>query len=267
VGGERARCGGRIVILQIAVLLLAQAVHQPSSGNVLATPTPSATLDPAYAAHPTPADLREGEHLYNQHCASCHGLMLQGSPQAPPLVNADAIDVDFMLETGRMPAEAPWQQEYHKPTAFPRAQIQDIVSYVMSKSSGNKILPSVQLPGYLKHGREVWQENCEQCHAATGRGNSVGYRNVAPSVMDSSPEQIAEAVRMGPDVMPQFGPRLLSDRDMNDLITYVEYLQNAKYNPGGLQLSNWGPISEGFMAWTVGMGLLVLLVRRIGETE
>jgi ubiquinol-cytochrome c reductase cytochrome c subunit len=85
--------------------------------------------------------------------------------------------------------------------------------------------------------------------------------------MDSTPRQVIEAVRMGPDVMPKFGPSIISDSDLNDLVAYVEFLKHGEYNPGGLQLANWGPVPEGFVAWTVGIGLLLLFVRRIGTTE
>jgi ubiquinol-cytochrome c reductase cytochrome c subunit len=85
--------------------------------------------------------------------------------------------------------------------------------------------------------------------------------------MDATPQDLADAVRYGPDVMPRFGPNVIDQRHLDDLASYVWYLQHAKYNPGGLQLANWGPVSEGFMAWTFGIGLLVLLARRIGSVE
>jgi ubiquinol-cytochrome c reductase cytochrome c subunit len=140
----------------------------------------------------------------------------------------------------------------------------------MSKSDGEKVLPTVTLRGdmeSIKTGREVYEADCEQCHAATGHGDSVGYADVAPSLMDSTPQDLADAVRYGPDVMPRFGPHVIDQQHLDDLASYVWYLQHAKYNPGGLQLANWGPVSEGLMAWTFGIGLLVLLVRRIGSVE
>lgn len=268
MGCDRTRLGGGVVILHVAAMLLAQASNGvPSSGNALSTPQPAATLAPDFAVHPTPAQMREGEHLYSVHCSSCHGMNAEGSAQAPPLRNVDAAIVDFELRTGRMPAEAPHEQEYDRPAAFTRPQMNAIVAFVMSKSSGEKLLPALQLPGKLESGRRVFEENCQQCHAATARGNAVGYRDVAPSLMDASPMQIAEAVRAGPDVMPPFGPKVIDDAALSDVVTYVEYLQHAKYNPGGMQLANLGPVPEGFIAWVVGIGLLVLLIRRIGSTE
>lgn len=262
------------MIAAFALILLMQDTLVPSSGNVLANKASLAPVDPSYPAKATPQQIKTGEGLFNVHCASCHGLNLQGGPQAPPLINVDAEDVDFMLRTGRMPAEIPFQQEMHKPPRFDAGQIVDIVDYVMSKASGDKTLPVVNAPdfakapsGVLQKGRQVYEENCEHCHAATGHGDGVGYADVAPELMNATPEEIAEAVRMGPDVMPVFGKNIINDDDLNALITYVGYLQRGKYNPGGLQLANWGPVSEGFMCWAFGIGLLVLLVRRIGSVE
>jgi quinol---cytochrome-c reductase cytochrome c subunit len=257
-----------VLALIVAILLLQQS-NVPSTGNVLATPQPAASFDPLYVLHAGQSDVREGERLFNTHCTSCHGAVLQGTAQGPPLIGIDVQAVDFELRTGRMPAAVPFQQEMHKLPFFPPDQVRDIVSYVMSKSNGNKVLPSVKLRSddeSLRAGREVFEANCQQCHSATAHGDAVGYADVAPSLMDSTPQDLADAVRYGPDVMPQFGPQVIDQRHLDDLASYVWYLQHAQYNPGGLQLANWGPVSEGFIAWTVGMGLLVLLVRRIGST-
>ena len=212
-----------------------------------------------------------GRELYQMRCASCHGANLEGSADAPPLIAVDAAYVDFMLQTGRMPAAISWEEEYHHAALFNKPQIAAIVDYVMSRSRGGKALPAVHLPpdGYgLKKGRQIYDENCEQCHGATGRGDgAVGYANVAPSLMDSTPLEIAEAVREGPDVMPRFGPRGIDDESLGNLIAYIRHLQTANDNPGGLPLANWGPVSEGFIVWTFGTALLVLLVRRIGSVE
>lgn len=258
------------MIATIAAVLLLQMSNVPSSGNVLATPQPSQTENPFFALHASAADLREGERLFNTRCTSCHGMSLQGTAQGPPLIGIDIQNVDFELRTGRMPAPVPFEQEMHKLPYFPPRQVRDIVSYVMSKSDGNKLLPSVTLRSdneTIETGRDVYVEHCEQCHAATGHGNAVDYADVAPSLMDATPQDLADAVRYGPDVMPKFGPNVIDQRRLDALASYVWYLQHAQYNPGGMPLANWGPVSEGFMAWTFGIGLLVLLVRRIGSVE
>jgi ubiquinol-cytochrome c reductase cytochrome c subunit len=87
--------------------------------------------------------------------------------------------------------------------------------------------------------------------------------------MSAAPEQIAEAVRIGPGVMPTFGTDVIAPSELDDIVSYVGMLQNRSRanNPGGLQLANIGPVAEGFVAWFFGIGLLVLLCRRIGTTD
>jgi ubiquinol-cytochrome c reductase cytochrome c subunit len=63
--------------------------------------------------------------------------------------------------------------------------------------------------------------------------------------------------------MPVFGPETLDDDDLNDLVRYVEYLDDPA-DPGGLPIGRTGPIPEGFVAWLVGMGALLALVAWIG---
>ncbi len=222
------------------------------------------------AATSNPVDL--GRQLFSVHCVSCHGVNLQGSIRAPSLLNVNRAMVDFQLRTGRMPTQAPFEQEFHHPPQFPPDQIAAIEAYIDSKSSGSKTLPQVSPPpaasnALLRHGREIYEENCEQCHASTGGGDgATGYQNVAPELMDVDAQTIADAVREGPDVMPKFGAHVLSDDDLRAVQAYVKYLQTADYNPGGLQLANWGPVSEGFVAWAFGITALLLFIRRIGDT-
>lgn len=210
----------------------------------------------------------EGRVLYAERCASCHGANLQGSDTGPPLMGVSAGYVDFMLRTGRMPASRPTGEALEKTPRLDGGQIRALVAYVAAQSRGEQTLPRVA-PGNVARGREIFAENCAQCHGVTAHGASVGYAIVAPSLMSATPEEIAEAVRSGPVEMPKFGPDVLSDADVNDVAAYVRFLQTdtAVYNPGGLQLANIGPVAEGFVAWVFGLGLLVLFIRRIGSTE
>ena len=209
-----------------------------------------------------------GQSLYELRCSSCHGLALQGGPDAPPLIDASGADVDFMLETGRMPAAAPDQQYEHATPQLSQPDIRAIVSYITSRGHGNPQLPRLG-PGNAARGRAIFAENCEQCHGVSAHGASVGYANIAPSLMHTMPEQIAEAVRSGPGEMPRFGSDVLNESDLDDLVRYVGYLQHEKssYNPGGLQLANVGPVAEGFVAWVFGLGALVIFVRSIGSRD
>ncbi|MGC2129342.1 MAG: c-type cytochrome [Candidatus Aquilonibacter sp.] len=209
-----------------------------------------------------------GESLYELRCSSCHGLALQGGPDAPPLIGTSGADVDFMLQTGRMPAAAPGQQYERAKPRLSQSDIRAIVNYVTERGHGNPQLPRLA-SGNPARGRAIFAENCEQCHGVSAHGASVGYANIAPSLMHTPPEQIGEAVRSGPGEMPRFGPDVMTETNLDDLVSYVGYLQHEKrsYNPGGLQLANVGPVAEGFVAWIFGVGALVIFVRSIGSKD
>lgn len=211
---------------------------------------------------------QRGATLFEVHCSSCHGVALQGSANAPPLLGVSAGYVDFELRTGRMPAAVPWLQSVQKKPIFSSGQIQSVVRYVVAAGHGDPHLPRVA-QGSIKRGRAVFAENCAQCHGVTAQGASVGYAVVAPSLMHVQPEQIAEAIRSGPSQMPKFGTDVLRNREIDDVASYIGFLQKNRraYNPGGLQLANIGPVAEGFVAWVFGLGLLVLFVRIIGSTQ
>jgi len=211
-----------------------------------------------------------GAALYAMFCASCHGTRGTGSRFAPPLVGISATYVHFMLDTGRMPAADPDEGEVSRPPRFSEPEMMQLVRYVSSLSphSANASLPRVS-PGNADRGRELFAENCAQCHGAAANGASVGSANVAPSLAGASAFQIAEAIRSGPGVMPRFGPDMLSDRDVDDIASYAGFVQMrgsipAAPNAGGFSLAHVGPVAEGFVAWFFGLGALVLFIHAIG---
>lgn len=180
-----------------------------------------------------------------------------------------------MLDTGRMPAPAPNINGVHRQPAFTEQQIDEIVAYVMGLSRLAELHPDASLPvimpGDIVHGRQLFDENCAQCHGVAGDGASVGQDNVAPSLENATVFQVGEAIRTGPGVMPQFGRDTLRDRDVSDIAHYVNYLQTQArgpaLDPGGISLAHTGPVAEGLIAWIFGLGLLVLFVRLLGSTQ
>lgn len=217
----------------------------------------------------------EGATLYAIHCSACHGTIGQGSNVAPALIGKPAVDVHFMLDTGRMPAAVPNVNEVHREPAFTDSQIDEITSYVLGLSAGFGLHPDTRLPmlgpGNIVHGRELFDDNCSHCHGVVAEGASVGTDNVAPSLMNATVFQVAEAIRAGPGIMPRFDARLLSDQDVNDIARYVNYLQASQgdrmMDAGGISLAHIGPVAEGVIGWIFGIGLLVLFVRLIGTTR
>jgi ubiquinol-cytochrome c reductase cytochrome c subunit len=56
--------------------------------------------------------------------------------------------------------------------------------------------------------------------------------------------------------MPVFNDKNLTPMQKADVITYLKYLDNNP-SPGGLDLGNLGPVSEGLFLWIFGLGTIV----------
>jgi ubiquinol-cytochrome c reductase cytochrome c subunit len=210
------------------------------------------------------AALDQGQSLYQIHCSSCHGANLEGSVSAPNLRDVSTDAVELYLTTGRMPAIVPSEQNQHRTPIFSPAQIDALVAFVMSRSHGSTVLPLVDNTGNLARGRALFIANCSACHGATAQGGSVGYGWIAPSLNRATVTQVAQAIRIGPGVMPRFDEHTLSDGDVNDIVRYVNVLQTNVPNAGGLPLGGLGAVAEGLVAWVLGMGTLIVIIRLIG---
>lgn len=198
--------------------------------------------------------------MYLENCASCHGPQGEGTAAGPSLVGVGAASVDFYLRTGRMPLGAPEQQATRKRPAFDDAEIRALVDYVAGFGNGPEI-PIVRGGGDVGRGYELYTANCAACHAATGAGNVVGGGAAAVGLSEATDVQIAEAVTIGPGVMPPFD---LSEEDREALIAYIRFLREAP-TPGGAPIGGVGPVAEGFVAVLIGLTGLVLIARFAGS--
>ncbi|MGH2735290.1 MAG: cytochrome bc1 complex diheme cytochrome c subunit [Actinomycetota bacterium] len=220
---------------------------------VLGAPLASAQTD----------DAAEGRDIFVTNCASCHGADGAGTDRGPSLVGVGAASADFYLRTGRMPLANPDAQASHKDPAFPVEEIVAVVRYVDSLGEGPPI-PAVDLEGAdLSNGQSLFIENCAACHGATGAGGAVGENAFAPSLFAATPTEIAEAMIIGPGQMPAFN---FIEEDRNDVVNYVVYLRTQP-RPGGADIGGVGPVSEGWVAWIVGMGALTLVALFIGKSK
>lgn len=239
---------------------------------------------PALAEAPAPDTGRE---LYMRDCAWCHGSRGEGTTRAPDLVSGTdgPASVDFMLTTGRMPIEDPTDPALRGDPIYSPEEVAKIVAFIETFDPPGPEVPDVDpQDGDLALGGELYQENCAACHATSGIGaalttgrtgetqGAVARRSgvLAPSVLDSTPRQIAEAMAVGPGTMPVFGGRTFSEEEVDSIVRYVLYLQDPD-DRGGLPIGRTGPVAEGAIGWIVGFGVLVLFVRwigtRVGEEE
>lgn len=248
---DRQATGGLVAIGAIGLL----------SWLVLGLPGPSLAAGRSSVSATTSTDqvsAAEGEALFVQSCASCHGVGGRGTAAGVSLVGVGAASADLMLRTGRMPASDPNAPQLAGKPAFDDDQIRALVAYVASLGEGPPI-PDVQVSrGDVAAGRELFIGSCAACHGAGASGDSIGGQAVAPPLLDVDPTLVGEAVRTGPGVMPVFGPEQIDDAGLDALAAYLAFLRSDEASPGGLSLGGVGPVTEGYVAWIVGIGLLVL---------
>ena len=85
-----------------------------------------------------------------------------------------------------------------------------------------------------------------------------------PPLEDATPTQIAEAVRIGPYVMPRFSKRTALDRELDSIVRYVQYAKHPD-DRGGWAIGHLGPVPEGLVTWFIGADALVGVCMRDRE--
>jgi ubiquinol-cytochrome c reductase cytochrome c subunit len=217
------------------------------------------TIEITKVAGATQIQEPDGEELFEESCSSCHGIDGTGTENGPSLESVGEASADFQLRTGRMPL-AGGDEAVRKDPAFEDDEIAALVEYVGTLGDGPDI-PIVDTEGAnLAAGQSLFIDNCAACHGATGAGGAVGNEALAPSLSAASEIEIAEAVIVGPGQMPQFD---FTEEQLNELVRFVTYLREEP-RPGGADIGGIGPVPEGFVAWIVGMGSLVLVCLFIG---
>ena len=240
----------------IAGLLLAELLLVGPGFGFLSDSGGSAQAGPAPLA-------AQGRSLYVSGCSSCHGFQAGGIPGvAPSLRGVGALAADFYLSTGRMPLNSPDQEPTRSTPKYSPAQIASLDAYI--GSFGGPGIPRVSTAGTtLAEGQTLFADNCSGCHQASARGGIVTGAFV-PSLLQATPRQVVEAARIGPYLMPRFGPGVLSNRDLAAIAGYVHWVKSPP-DRGGWGIGHIGPIPEGMIAWLVAMPLLLLVTRAIGE--
>jgi ubiquinol-cytochrome c reductase cytochrome c subunit len=217
---------------------------------------------PADAGRLSPLEL--GQQLFAGNCAGCHGVAGEGVPrprpatngiqgQGPSLRNVGALAPDFYLRTGYMPLGDPSDQPIRQRPQLNRRERDAITRYVASLGSGPPV-PTVH-PGNVANGRQLFTENCAGCHQVVAEGGILTGAK-APPLDRASPVEVAEAVRLGPYVMPRFSRRDISDRELDDIVAYVRYAQDPD-DAGGWGISHLGPFPEGMVTWFLAAVVLI----------
>jgi len=239
---------------------------------------------PAPAASGTPKDplAAYGYHLYGQYCLGCHGGNAAGrydQPSSatgagpgraqgqqggigPSLHGVGAAAADFYLRTGYMPLRRIGLQPRREPVVLSNHQIDALVAYVASFGGPPIPTPRPEL-GSLSQGQALFAEHCAGCHQIVGQGGYVTGA-LPPALVEATPRQVAEAVRIGPYVMPTFSRSSISDRQLDSIVRYVEFTKQPT-RPGGWGLGFIGPVPEGLVTWFIAIPALLVLCLLLGR--
>jgi ubiquinol-cytochrome c reductase cytochrome c subunit len=209
------------------------------------------------------SQVAHGRTLFVESCSSCHGLDAGGvAGRGPSLHGVGARAADFYLSTGRMPLDQPDDQPVRHEPAFPRSDIDALVAYVGSLG-GPPIPHADPARGSISEGFQTYTESCAGCHQIVGQGGMVTGARV-PALQHATATEIAEAIRIGPYLMPKFSEASIDQHKLDSLARYIAYTR-APHDAGGWGISHLGPIPEGFVAWLLGLAALILAIRIIGE--
>ncbi|MDZ4044823.1 MAG: cytochrome c [Rhodoglobus sp.] len=250
---KKKATGRRHPLASVALLL----VGLMATGGAYALFTSSATAETQAAQE---AIVEEGGKLFAANCASCHGMALQGTTQAPSLIGVGAAAVDFQVGTGRMPMAATGPQAEVKPPQFTEEQIAALAAYVASRGPGPAIPDEryLQGDGDAAIGGELFRINCAMCHNVAGAGGALTEGKFAPPLSGVDAVYIYEAMITGPQNMPVFNDHNISPEDKANIITYLKFIDEEP-SVGGFGLGNIGPVSEGLFIWIFGLGAIVAI--------
>jgi ubiquinol-cytochrome c reductase cytochrome c subunit len=204
--------------------------------------------------------VQEGKQIFLRGCSSCHGLNAEGSGIAPSLIGVGGAAVDFQVGTGRMPMADMSQQAIRKKPVYDAQQTAALAAYVASLAPGPDVVSDANLTwqrdGNAAQGGTLFRTNCAMCHNFAGQGGALSLGKYAPTLMGVDAKYIYEAMITGPQSMPKFSDKTLTPAEKLSIIKFVERA-NTEPALGGAALGRVGPVTEGLLVWTFGLGLLI----------
>jgi ubiquinol-cytochrome c reductase cytochrome c subunit len=210
------------------------------------------------------ANVAQGTSLYAANCSRCHGSHGQGiRDQGPSLKGVGALGADFYVRTGYMPLNDPHAQPWRTRVLFTEQEIRSLVAYVATIARGPPIPSPQWQSASVPAGRDLFADHCAGCHQIAIAGGVLPGARI-PSLNQATPRQIAEAVRVGPYLMPKFSRTAITPTQLNDIVAYVQYAKHPE-DRGGWAIGHLGPWPEGIVTWLVASTVLVATCLVIGR--
>jgi len=224
--------------------------------------TVSHLVGSASANSPGVVHAKTGAALYAANCAKCHGPHGEGY-KGPKLQGTGTLAADFYLRTGAMPLARVGEQPAPSRVLFSELELRALIRYVAGLGGGPPVPTPHPERGSLSRGLKLFTDHCAGCHQVVAEGGFVTGARVPP-LESATPRQIAEAVRIGPYLMPKFSERAITPRELDSIVRYVEYAKHPD-DRGGWALGEIGPVPEGMVAWLVAVVVLVGTCLVIGK--
>jgi ubiquinol-cytochrome c reductase cytochrome c subunit len=162
-----------------------------------------------------------------------------------------------------MPLASIDEQPSRQSVLFSEKELRSLIAYVASLAPGPAIPRPRPAHDRLAEGLHLFTDHCAGCHQLVGRGGFVTGARVPP-LQSATATQIAEAVRLGPYLMPSFPATQISDDQLNAIIAYVLSTRHPD-NRGGWGVGNLGPIPEGLVTWWIAVPLLIIACMLVGR--
>ena len=258
---RRRRAGLRRRASSLAVLIGALT----AVGGGYAMMAPSSGADDSIM---TSENIEAGRQLFNNSCITCHGANLEGVPgRGPTIVGTGSASVYFQVSTGRMPIAMQGAMAQRKAPQFTEQETLQLGAFIQSIGGGPQVPAASENlragSDELGDGGELFRLNCASCHGATGKGAPLSAGKIAPDLMPSTDLQMYTAMLSGPENMPIFANNQITPEQKRAIIGYVQAMKESK-DPGGAGLGRIGPVAEGLLIWTVGLGVLMISILWIG---
>jgi ubiquinol-cytochrome c reductase cytochrome c subunit len=246
---------------------LALGIGLLSAGGMYAAFAPQPQV--ATAQEGDTALVAQGQELFESHCITCHGSNLQGvQDRGPSLIGVGDAAAYFQVSTGRMPLARQEAQAARKPPIAPfdpateeGAHNLDALGAYIQANGGGPTRPAVEGQALRgddpARGGELFRLNCASCHNFTGRGGALSSGKYAPDLDPATEMDVYTAMLTGPQNMPKFSDRQLAPDEKEDIIAYVMSVTDGNNNPGGNPLGGIGPVSEGLVAFIVGIAAMI----------
>ena len=220
----------------------------------------SATTEIETTSADRSVQIEEGRQIFLKGCSSCHGLNAEGAQIAPALIGVGAASVDFQVGTGRMPMADMSTQAMRKEPIYNAEETAALAAYVASLAPGPAIPSESSLnyerDGSTAEGGELFRNNCAMCHNFAGQGGALTQGKYAPTLMGVEPKHIYEAMVTGPQSMPVFSDKTITPEEKLSIIKWIKSAEKEP-NLGGASLGRVGPVTEGLLAWVLGLGILI----------